>query len=305
MVSRQPWRDWASPLGQGDPQAGRLYDTATRASVAPAALLRRARDADFVLLGEKHDNPDHHRLQAWLLSSLVREGRHRAVVFEMLTEAQENALAEYRRTEPADVTGFANAVDWEAGGWPQFSLYRPVFEVAAQYELPIYGGEISDQNLALLRVRGLGGLPEELRARLALEPPLPPDVRASLADEIRAGHCGMANDAMVDAMLDVQRVRDASLADALLRADERMPAVLIAGAGHVRKDAGVPVYLSRRAPDKRALAVAFLEVGGFEKPPLEELAPLYDFVWYTPRVDDLDPCDRFKEQLEKMKKPAG
>ena len=93
MVSRQPWRDWESPLGQGDAQAGKLYDTATRATVAPAALLRRARDVDFVLLGEKHDNPDHHRLQAWLLSTLVREGRHRAVVFEMLTEAQETALA--------------------------------------------------------------------------------------------------------------------------------------------------------------------------------------------------------------------
>ena len=127
---------------------------------------------------------------------------------------------------------------------------------------------------------------------------------ASLADEIRAGHCGMANDAMVTAMLDVQRARDASLADALLRADERMPPVLIAGAGHVRKDAGVPVYLARRVPDKRTLSVAFLEVGGFAEPPLVELAAQYDFVWYTPRVDDLDPCDRFKEQLEKMKKPS-
>jgi hypothetical protein len=40
------------------------------------------------------------------------------------------------------------------------------------------------------------------------------------------------------------------------------------------------------------------------EPPLVELAAQYDFVWYTPRVDDLDPCDRFKEQLEKMKKPS-
>ena len=305
MVSRQPWRDWASPLGQGDPQAGRLYDTATRATVQPAALLRRARDTDFVLLGEKHDNPDHHRLQAWLLSSLVREGRHRAVVFEMLTQAQEAALAEQRKKAPADVMAFADAVDWEASGWPHFALYRPVFEVAAKFDLPIYGGEISDRDLALLRVRGLAGLPEEVRAHLALEPPLPPDVTASLADEIRAGHCGMANDAMVTAMLDVQRVRDASLADALLRANQEMPAVLIAGAGHVRKDAGVPVYLERRVPDERTLSVAFLEVGGFEEPPLAELSTQYDFVWYTPRVDDQDPCERFKEQLEKMKGKSG
>jgi len=305
MVSRAPWRDWASPIGQGDPLAGKLYDTSTRAVVAPTVLLRRASGADFVLLGEKHDNPDHHRLQAWLLTTLVREGKRRAVVMEMLTEAQEQALNAKRALDPKDVNGFAEAVDWEGGGWPRYSLYRPIFEVAAQFDLPIYGGEIADEDLARLRVRGLVGLPAELRARLALEPPLPPEVTASLADEIRAGHCGMASDEMVTAMLDVQRVRDASLADALLRANERMPAVLIAGAGHVRRDAGVPVYLERRAPEKRALAVAFLEVGGFEVPPLAELAPQYDFVWYTPRADDLDPCERFKEQLEKMKKPKS
>ena len=302
MVSRAPWRDWASPIGRGDPLAGRLYDTATRGIVAPAALVRRASAADFVLLGEKHDNPDHHRLQAWLLSTLAREGKRRAVVMEMLTGAQEQALDAKRALAPGDVPGFAEAVDWEGSGWPRFSLYRPLFEVAVQFDLPIYGGEIADADLALLRVRGIAGLPAEQRARLALEPPLPPDVTASLADEIRAGHCGMANDEMITAMLGIQRVRDASLADALLRADEHMPAVLIAGAGHVRRDAGVPVYLERRAPDKRALAVAFLEVGGLEEPPLAELAPQYDFVWYTPRIDDLDPCERFKEQLEKMKK---
>ena len=116
MVSRAPWRDWASPLGQGDPLAGRLYDTATRGIVVPAALLRRASSADFVLLGEKHDNPDHHRLQAWLLSSLVREGRHRSVAFEMLTQAQEAALAEQRKKAPEDVMAFAEAVDWEGSG---------------------------------------------------------------------------------------------------------------------------------------------------------------------------------------------
>jgi hypothetical protein len=37
----------------------------------------------------------------------------------------------------------------------------------------------------------------------------------------------------------------------------------------------------------------------------------YDFVWFTPRVDDLDPCERFAEQLRRAgahrraKRPAG
>jgi len=107
----------------------------------------------------------------------------------------------------------------------------------------------------------------------------------------------MATDAMVSAMIDVQRARDAAFADALVRSG--VPAVLIAGAGHVRRDRGVPLYLARREPDRRVLAIAFLEVGR-EPPDREELAAAFDFVWWTPRLDDLDPCTRFKEELEKL-----
>ena len=27
-----------------------------------------------------------------------------------------------------------------------------------------------------------------------------------------------------------------------------------------------------------------------------------DFVWFTPRVDDVDPCEAFREALENMKR---
>jgi uncharacterized iron-regulated protein len=297
-----PWRDWHAPLGREDEQLNRIYDLAARATVTPADLVARARAADFLLLGEKHDNPDHHRLQAWLIDSLARSGRRRALVLEMLTPAQETQLRARRATHPEDVDGFADAVDWSDGGWPAWPLYRPIFAVAARHNLPILGGEIAAENLAGLRRQGLAALSSDVRTRLSLEPGLDASARESLGEEIRAGHCGMANDAMVDAMIDVQRVRDASLADALVRADETMPAVLIAGAGHTRKDRAVPLYLARRAPDKHVLAVAFFEVGR-EAPPLDELAQAYDFVWFTPRVDDLDPCERFHEQLERMKHP--
>jgi uncharacterized iron-regulated protein len=121
--------------------------------------------------------------------------------------------------------------------------------------------------------------------------------------EIREGHCGMADDDMVRVMIEAQRVRDATLADALLRSS--VPAVLIAGAGHARKDSGVPLYLGRRAPERRVVSIVFVEVGHQTPHEIAELEQQFDFVWFTPRVDDLDPCDRFREQLEKMRpKPS-
>jgi len=29
----------------------------------------------------------------------------------------------------------------------------------------------------------------------------------------------------------------------------------------------------------------------------------FDYVWFTPRVDESDPCEKFREQLEKMRAP--
>ncbi len=28
----------------------------------------------------------------------------------------------------------------------------------------------------------------------------------------------------------------------------------------------------------------------------------FDYVWFTPRVDDLDPCEKFEKQLEGLRK---
>src|SRR5215475_6430614 len=74
---------WQAPLGQDHPVVGRIWDTAAGEFIDRDALVDRLRRGRFVLLGEKHDNPDHHRLQTWLLRALVVAGRRPAVGFEM------------------------------------------------------------------------------------------------------------------------------------------------------------------------------------------------------------------------------
>jgi hypothetical protein len=76
--------------------------------------------------------------------------------------------------------------------------------------------------------------------------------------------------------------------------------VLVAGAGHVRTDRGVPIALAALAPDARVLSVAFVEVRDDRQDPgsyAERFGAAtlpFDFVWFTPRVDDSDPCERFR-----------
>jgi len=81
-------------------------------------------------------------------------------------------------------------------------------------------------------------------------------------------------------------------------------AVLIAGAGHVRKDRGVAALLARLRPRQKVVELAFAEVSDDADQPYEYAdafaAPRlpFDYVWFTPRENMQDPCERFKKQLE-------
>jgi uncharacterized iron-regulated protein len=145
-------------------------------------------------------------------------------------------------------------------------------------------------------------------ARHGLDRPLAPDAQAAMAGEVREAHCGYASETQVNAMLLVQRARDAQMADSLAAADQQDGAVLIAGAGHVRRDYGIPTYLANRAPVASVISVAFLEVSQDRLEPTAYAAQFrrqgfpFDYVWFTPRVDDDDPCAAFEEQLKKLRK---
>jgi uncharacterized iron-regulated protein len=305
----EPWLAWQAPLGREDALVGRIYDTKERRFVPPAEVVARARGAAFVLLGEKHDNPDHHRLQAWLVASLAQGKRRAAVVFEMIPRDRVAVLDAAIAAHPDDPDAIATALDWAHGGWPDFALYRPIFAAALAARMPVVPGDLSRSQLAALRKGGLDALPGPERARLALEPPPSAEARRAFADEVREAHCGVAPDPMVDAMIAVQRARDATLADALLASGDVDGGVLIAGAGHVRRDRGAPLYLARRAPEQSVLALAFSEVprgAVATDDPLQraaELGQTFDLVWFTPRVDDEDPCERFRHELEKLRRP--
>jgi hypothetical protein len=83
--------------------------------------------------------------------------------------------------------------------------------------------------------------------------------------------------------------------------------VLIAGIEHVRRDVGVPAYLTRWAPQRTIATVGFVEVAREHTDPADTLAALYgdtvplDYAWFTPRVDDDDPCAAFAEKLERLR----
>jgi len=300
------WTDWRSPIGRTHPLAGKILDVRAGAFISPRELGERLAASRYVLLGERHDNPDHHVLQARLVRALAAGGRRPAVGFEMLATDQGAALARWLAQAPRDAAGLGDAVGWKGSGWPAFTLYQPIAQAALDAALPIVATNLSRAALEAMRERGAAGLGPAVQRQLGLDTPLEPAVRAALAREIRESHCGRGSEALVEKMVDVQWARDARMAEALERAGRRDGAVLIAGTGHVRSDRAVPAHLRRREPGATVASVAFLEVEAKAATPAGyveagERALPFDYVWFTPRIDDVDPCEKFRKPLERLK----
>ena len=286
---------------------GRIWNVAEARFIERAELYAALTSAPFILLGETHDNPDHHLLQAEIVTTLANAGRRPALAFEMFDMSQAAALSVHLAQSPDDAAGIGEAVGWQKAGWPDWAFYQPIAEAGLRAGLELRAANISRTEVRALAQSGLAGTAPELVQHLQLDHPLPTADAEKLNQEIDAAHCGYANKEMIEAMAYAQFARDAHLAREMSAAGEVDGAVLIAGAGHARSDRAVPFHLRRMAPGRAIISLAFLEVSAGENAATAYAAPFggdtlpFDYVWFTPRVDIRDACERFEEQLKKMR----
>lgn len=272
-------------IAAAQPPWGRIVDPASGAELTPEELARQLAGAGIAILGEVHDNPSHHERQAWLIGRL----RPGAAAFEMVDEEDEAALA----PGPGRLERLPDLLDWEASGWPDWALYRPVF--AALGDAAITGGGVARPSLTQAIEQGASAAHGAGAEEAGLAEPLAPGIQAALEAEMIAAHCDALPAAMAPGMVEAQRLRDARLAAAALRAHETggSPAVLVTGNGHARVDVGVPAYLARLAPGLAVLSLGQVELAADEVPPDRAELP-YDFVWYSEPAEREDPCAGFE-----------
>jgi uncharacterized iron-regulated protein len=292
--------EWQNRLGREHKLIGGIWDPTARHFITEEDLIKRLAAADFVMLGEKHDNADHHRLQAHMLRALADAGRRPVVGFEMLTTDQAPALAEHLKSRPEDAAGLGGAVAWEKSGWPRWKIYQPVAEAALDNGFGLVATGLPRPTVMAVGRNGVSALDAGQVARVGLDRPLDPLVEAAMRDELRISHCDKLPPETLPAMVLVQRARDGIMADNLVRAADTDGAVLITGAGHARRDRGVPSYIARLRPQASRFALAFIEVERKLDTPRAYAGSYgasalpFDAVVFTPRVDNDDPCKNIK-----------
>ena len=280
-----------SHAAEPHPLIGRVWDVAGKRYASASDLPRAAAGARFVLLGEVHDNPAHHRLRHELLESMIGAGQRPAVVMEQFDVGNQAGIDDARRDAPGDALALQKGGRLDVRGW-NWTFYEPFIRTALQHGLPLFAGNLSRQDAFAIATKGVEAtLGSERRTTLGLDIPLPPVIHERLVRTLDDGHCGKAPEKYLTGMIDAQRARDAVMAEVLARQPGQ--AVLIAGNGHVRRDFGVPHYLGRLSPGTKTLVIGFVETSdGRIDPSVYASASdgRYDFVWFTAGVEREDPC---------------
>ncbi|MFP6747437.1 MAG: ChaN family lipoprotein [Alphaproteobacteria bacterium] len=299
---------WQSPLLQRHHLVGRIWRPADGRFVDEEVLLEDLVRSAFILLGEKHDNPDHHLLQARLIRALIDRGRRPAVVWEMIPATRQPVLDRFHANYSRDGGALGAALDWDVSGWPAWRLYQPIAEAAMAGNLAMFAAGLP-KSLVRALARDRPSLKFTKRRRiLGLNNPLPKVLRARSIEQLFQGHCGLMPRDKLIPLFNVQRARDAVFAEHMLSNGIGGGAILIAGDGHVRTDLGVPLFLARHQPGVRVTTVGFVEVLDEALDPIEygELfsAPVlpFDYVWFTPRADDKDQCAKLRKKWGKPEK---
>ncbi len=286
-------QDWKSPYYIDHPLVGKIWDTGKNQWLSVERLKKEIIQYDYILLGEVHNNADHHQLQANLLKTIAQSKKQPVVVMEML----EKQTWEGQPQTWNDVDKLKQQSSAINERWP-WDLYAPILEVIVEHNLELMAGNIDSKALHEWSNK-IGPLnPEEVLTNYWISKINFAKLKSNIVDS----HCGYANKNFVQFMARAQLQRDFVITSTLV--ENKKPVVLIAGSGHVRNDYAIPMQLVNKFKQYSYISIAFISVQPDLNEPqdyMDESGSTFDVLYFTPSHTNQDPCVQFSKQLQKMR----
>ncbi|MCE3272710.1 MAG: CjrA protein-like protein [Ramlibacter sp.] len=182
---------------------------------------------DVLLLGEQHDAAGHARTHERWVTTLADQGRLAGLALEMAEQGTSTAKLQPTASEQQ----VQLALRWNRAAWP-WQRYAPAVMAAVRAGVPVAGANLpKDRQRQAMRDDLLDGR-------------LPPPALAAQRQAVREGHCDLVPAEQIPPMARIQIARDVAMAHTVASlARPGKTVVLLAGAGHVRPDVGVPLHL--------------------------------------------------------------
>lgn len=274
------------------PLVNRIYDVRTGSFITRDDLYRRLTGANYILVGETHDNTAQHAVETAIIDYLSGLHRPASVSFEMIDDRQGRLLKDRDIKSSAELIGLLQRT---GGGWDYETYYRNLFDSVIRAGFRILPANIDRTRLLDMMNEHAAPVPASQKDLLSRTPLSQKNLDA-MQQDLLDSHCGVLTPAQVQPMIRGQRIRDATMALSLLRSSAGLK-VLIAGNGHVRTDLGVPRYI--HSSSAKLISIGVLEVESNLDRPADYAADWnsarlpFDYVWFTARAQRKDPCIDF------------
>lgn len=218
------------------------------ATLGTGEVLARIDGARVVLLGERHDDAEHHRWQLSVLAALHARNPKLVVGFEMFPRRVQPALDRWVAGELTEAE-FLRQSEWREVWRFDASLYMPLFHFARMYRLPMVALNVEQRLIREVSRVGFDAVDESRREGVTRPAPPRAAYLASLRpvfDQHRqdgiGGRGAADGEAQFRRFVESQQVWDRAMAQGIAGALERHPGatvVGIMGSGHVVHGHGV------------------------------------------------------------------
>lgn len=244
ILAATPARDGqaCAPVGQWSvPGGGRI---------AAPEILGRAAKAQVVLLGESHDNADHHRWELQTVAALAALRPKLVLGFEMFPRRVQGALDRWVAGELSEEE-FLKTADWSRVWGYESAFYLPLFHFARLNRIPMVALNVERDFVRMVGSKGLAAVPPEKREGISAPAP----AGEAYLERLFATYtqhpekqepAPARTDPGFRNFVEAQLVWDRAMAQALADAAARNPDALVVGvmgSKHIAHGDGVPHQL--------------------------------------------------------------
>lgn len=226
---------------------GQWYTPAGERTVAIAqpTLLKTLAGQRVVLLGEHHDDADHHRWQLQVIAALHAQQPNLVIGMEMLPRSAQPVLDRWVAGELTE-SELLTRTDWSRVWGFEPGMYLPILHFARLNRIPVVAVNVDRSVVSEIASKGLAAVPVERREGVGSPAPARQAYRDRL-DQVFKQHGTGGNHAAFDRFVEAQLFWDRAFAEALAGAAKRPgePLVVgIMGSGHLAHGDGVPRQLA-------------------------------------------------------------
>lgn len=227
-----------SAANECTPAAWLRLDGERAAAVAHGALIAEVAGRDVVLLGERHEEADHHRWQLHTLAALHAQRPRMAIGFEVFPRRVQPVLDRWVAGE-LTAQQFLAEVQWEKVWNLSAELYLPLFEFARLHRIPMLALNVERSLTKEVSAQGWDAVPESEREGVSRPAPAP----QAYVDELARVHKEHKAAGSLANFVAAQQTWDRAMAQALAARAGDALAVGIIGSGHLRHGHGVALQL--------------------------------------------------------------